>query len=57
VMARYLREAHIAAPYSPHALRQSVCHPPPECGRALGGGERTHGALLHQHDPALHPAV
>jgi integrase len=57
LMARYLTAAHIAAPYSPHARRQSVCHPPPECGGALGGGERTHGASLHQYDPAVHPTV
>jgi site-specific recombinase XerD len=57
LMAKYLQAAGITKPSSPHALRQSLCHPPPQCRRPVRGGQRAHGASVHQHDAALHAAL
>jgi hypothetical protein len=56
-MAKYLHAAGITKPYSPHALRQSLRHAPPQCRCPVRGGQRAHGASVHQHDPALHAAL
>jgi site-specific recombinase XerD len=57
LMATYLQAAGITKPYSPHALRQSLRHPPPQCRGPVRGGQRAHGASVHEHDAALHAAL
>jgi site-specific recombinase XerD len=57
LMAKHLQAAGITTPYSPHALRQSLRHPPSQCRCPVRGRESAHGTSVYQHDAALHAAL
>ncbi|MBI3328010.1 MAG: tyrosine-type recombinase/integrase [Nitrospinae bacterium] len=57
LMARYLKAAGVTQPYSPHSLRQSLCHPTAQRRCPLGGRERAHGPPDHQYDTPLHATL